>query len=100
MIFQNMMELKLADVRQVVKVGDTVSDIAEGNAAGVWSVGVIDGSSVMGLDKENFEGLTEYEKDERRDVVRQVFLQAGADFVITDMTELPVVIQKIQQTNG
>ena len=52
MIFKNMMKLGLSDVRCVVKVGDTVSDITEGKAAGVWSVGIIDGSSVMGMNED------------------------------------------------
>lgn len=62
MIFKNMMELKLSDVKHVVKVGDTVSDIKEGKAAGVWSVGVIDGSSVMGLNEDQFNALSDTEK--------------------------------------
>ena len=49
MIFENMRLLKLPAVRTVVKIGDTVSDIEEARAAGVWAVGVVDGSSVMGL---------------------------------------------------
>ena len=97
MIFKNIMELKLSDVRCVIKAGDTVSDIAEGRAAGVWSVGIIDGSSVMALTEDAFRSLTEYEKNERREAVRHTFMNAGADYVITDITELPAVIQAIQQ---
>lgn len=36
-------------VQAVVKVGDTVSDIQEGRNAGVRSLGVLEGSSVMGM---------------------------------------------------
>lgn len=36
-------------VQAVVKVGDTVSDIREGRNAGVRSLGVLEGSSVMGM---------------------------------------------------
>ncbi len=96
MIFKNMMELKLSDVKRVVKVGDTVSDIKEGKAAGVWSVGVIDGSSVMGLNEEQFNALSDAEKTARREHVRQVFAEAGADYSIQDMTELPNVLQQIE----
>lgn len=96
MIFKNMMKLGLSDVRCVVKAGDTVSDIKEGKAAGVWSVGIIDGSSVMGLSEAQFNELTEDEKARRRQDVRAVFEAAGADYVIQDITELPAVIEAIQ----
>ena len=79
MIFKNMMKLGLSDVRCVVKVGDTVSDITEGKAAGVWSVGIIDGSSVMGMNEDQFNALSEEEKTRKRQDVRAVFEGAGAD---------------------
>ena len=40
MIFANMQALGLSSVKNVVKVGDTISDIREGVQAGVWTVGV------------------------------------------------------------
>lgn len=49
MIFANMQALGLTAVGNVVKVGDTISDIKEGVNAGVWTAGVIEGSSELGL---------------------------------------------------
>ena len=49
MVFRNMEKLELKDVSRVMKVGDTVSDILEGKNAGLVTVGVLEGSSVMGL---------------------------------------------------
>ena len=49
MIFRNMEKLELKDVSRVMKVGDTVSDILEGKNAGLVTVGILEGSSVMGL---------------------------------------------------
>ena len=49
MIFRNMEALGIDDVHKVLKVGDTASDIKEGKHAGVWSAGVVIGSSEMGL---------------------------------------------------
>ena len=49
MIFKNMEKLKVSSVKNVIKVGDTVSDINEGIDAGVVTVGVIEGSSIMAL---------------------------------------------------
>ena len=97
MVFKNMRELELPAVRAVVKVGDTVSDIREGVAAGVWSVGVVDGSSVMGLTRVEFEALTPEAREAERSRVRRVFEEAGADAVINDLTELPALIGRLDE---
>ena len=85
MIFRNMQFLGLTDVRRVMKVGDTVSDIREGKNAGLFTVGVIEGSSAMGLSREEFKALSPKEKEERSRKVRQMYLEAGADAVVTDI---------------
>ena len=43
---------------RVAKVGDTISDIKEGKNAGVFTVGVTEGSSQMGLSLAEFEALS------------------------------------------
>lgn len=88
MIFRNMEALGLTDVRNVVKAGDTVSDIREGKHAGVWTVGVISGSSEMGLTRQEYETLDSEERRQREDKVRETFLAAGADQVILHLEEL------------
>ena len=93
MIFKNIEELGIQDVREVVKVGDTVSDIKEGKNAGVYTVGVIEGSSELGLTEAEYEALTEDEKKEALQNVKEKFLQAGADAVILNMKELLKIVE-------
>ena len=69
MIFENMRQLKLSDVRRVIKVGDTVSDVKEGVCAGVISVGVLEGSSERGGVQRSHRGR---EKDCKREGVREI----------------------------
>ena len=88
MIFRNMEALRVSSVDKVVKVGDTISDILEGRHAGVFTVGVIEGSSEMGLTEEEYENLLQSEKEEKIEEVCQKFLSAGADAVILHMGEL------------
>ncbi|MBU5479821.1 phosphonoacetaldehyde hydrolase [Blautia sp. MSJ-19] len=88
MIFRNMEALKIQDVREVMKVGDTVSDIKEGKNAGVYTVGVIEGSSEMGLTQEEYEALNADEKQAKIQAVKEKFIEAGADEVILNMKEL------------
>lgn len=92
MIFKNMATMKLQSVDQVVKVGDTVSDIKEGKNAGVLSVGVIEGSSELGLTQAEFEALSDVERDIRAHHVKERFLAAGADKVIMNLSELPALV--------
>ncbi|MGI6008497.1 MAG: phosphonoacetaldehyde hydrolase [Ruminococcus sp.] len=88
MIFRNMEILKLQDVRKVIKVGDTISDIKEGKHAGVRSVGLVVGSSQMGLTREEYEALSPQEAQKTCEKVKKEFLEAGADQVIMNLEEL------------
>lgn len=80
-------------VQAVVKVGDTVSDIQEGRNAGVRSLGVLEGSSVMGMTQTAYEALSADEKQAALDRARQMFLETGADDVLLNIEQLPAWIQ-------
>lgn len=95
MIFKNMETLKIPAVKNAVKVGDTVADIKEGKAAGVISVGVIEGSSVMALSENEYNILDNKQKMQICNKVKKIFLDCGADHVITNMLELPDLITSL-----
>lgn len=95
MIYKNMQQLGVHDVRNVVKVGDTVADIKEGLAAGVISVGIIEGSSVMGFSEKEYNMLSDEEKAEHCKRVRAVYENAGADYVLQNMSELTSLVRFI-----
>ena len=96
MIFKNMEKLGVNSVKSVVKVGDTVNDIKEGYNAGVYSIGVIEGSSELGLSFDEFMEMSEQEQEKRREVVRKRFYDAGAYYVINTIKSLPYVVNAIQ----
>ena len=85
MIFRNMEKLELKDVSRVMKVGDTVSDILEGKNAGLVTVGILEGSSVMGLTQEEYEALSPEEREAADKKAEQIYLEAGADYVVRDV---------------
>ena len=95
MIFRNIEALRLSAPWKIVKIGDTASDIKEGINAGVWSVGVVVGSSQMGISHDEFEKLSETEKNQAIENTKQAFYDYGADFTIKTMKELPQLIDKI-----
>lgn len=88
MIFENMKALQISSVEKVIKVGDTLSDIREGKNAGVYTIGVVEGSSELGMTKEEYEALGEQERENAVRKVTERFLAAGADKVILHMAQL------------
>ena len=95
MIFANMQALEVPGVQSVVKVGDTISDIKEGINAGVWTVGVVEGSSELGLSRAEFEALSPEARGTACRAVESGFRQAGAQFVIRDLSRLPALISAL-----
>ena len=95
MIYQNMLNLAVDSPNEIIKVGDTISDIKEGVNAGAWSVGIILGSSELGLSQEEVEALPQAQLDILMLEVRQNMLANGAHFVIDTMSELPALIDYI-----
>ena len=79
MIFKNLETLKISSVDRAIKVGDTVSDIKEGKNAGMFTVGILEGSSVMGLTQKEYEGLSEQERVDQLAKAERKYKEAGAD---------------------
>lgn len=96
MIWDNARFLEISRVQALLKVGDTLADIEEGVHAGVRSVGVIEGSSLMGLTEEEFKALSPEEAARRKEEVRQKYLRAGARYCLENMSELPALIRRIE----
>ena len=98
MIFENMRQLQLSHVKHVVKVGDTASDIKEALHAGVWAVGVLVGSSEMGVGEEEFQQLTTEQQQQLIEKTRMKFESYGAHYTIETMQQLPQIIEEIEAT--
>lgn len=97
MIYKNMIDLAIPSVDYVVKVGDTIADIKEGLNAKVWSIGIVTGSNEMGLSEEVYNHRSAEELSELKREVREKMLNAGAHFVLDNITELPACIEKINR---
>jgi phosphonoacetaldehyde hydrolase len=95
MIFRNMERLMVYPPGNVVKVGDTLADIGEGRNAGVWSVGVTVGGSVLGLSSGEYASLSAEESESVRKQCANRFYEAGADYVIESIEKLPELIERI-----
>jgi phosphonoacetaldehyde hydrolase len=98
MIFRNMIDLNIQDTDCVVKIGDTMEDIREGLNAKVWTIGVVVGSSELGLSETEVKNLPETELKRKKDRVRGKMAEAGAHYIINSMAELPDLIKQINTT--
>ena len=63
--------------------------------AGVISVGVVEGSSEMGLTQAEYEALPAAERDAACERVAATFRAAGATAVIRTMSELPALLAQL-----
>lgn len=99
MLHQNLAALDIMDTRSVIKVGDTVVDIQEGLYAGCWAIGIVKGSSMLGLSKSEIDNMQPSELDQSIQQVKYQMLNAGAHYVLDSIVELPFIIELINKGN-
>jgi phosphonoacetaldehyde hydrolase len=92
MAFRNAENLGIYPMQAILKIGDTIADIEEGKNAGMWSVGVVNSSNELGLTEEDFEQMDPKELETMKQVVRNSFFEAGADYVIDSLSEIENLI--------
>jgi len=96
MIYKNMEFLKICPPSAVVKVGDTVADVAEASNAGVWSVAVVESSSLVGLGESALASLPDKERHRIIHRASRKLAEAGAHVVINNLFELAGVLEQIE----
>lgn len=102
MCYQNAILLDVYPMKHMVKVGDTTSDMKEGRNAGMWTVGVIKGSSELGLSLEEVQSMPQDLLEAKMAHTAERLLAAGAHYVIDEIGKLDDVLKKInkQLTHG
>ncbi len=95
MCYLNAIELQVYPMEAMVKAGDTISDIQEGQNAGMWTVGFTRSGNELGLTKAEADALDPAELQQRLQEIETRFRQAGAHYVVEDITGLPAVVDEI-----
>jgi phosphonoacetaldehyde hydrolase len=95
MIFRIMEATGVCPPAAVVKVGDTVPDVEEGRNADVWTVGVTDSSSAVGLTAADFAALSPAERAARAGAAGRALRAAGAHAVIPSAAVLPALLDDL-----
>jgi len=96
MMYKCFLDLGVWPARHVVKVDDTVPGIAEGLAAGTWTVGVAMSGNALGLSLDEANALREADRATRRAAAMRELTSAGAHFVIDSVAELPSMLDIIE----
>lgn len=95
MVFECMRQLNVYPPRCVVKVGDTVVDMQEGKNAGAFAIGILTGSNLLGLTKEECDAMPAEILTQRKQVAADRYRAAGADLVIDSIRDLPAAIETL-----
>lgn len=96
MINHIMTAFNITDPKTVVKVGDTVIDMQEGKNAGTLTVGIIESSSLLGLSQTELIDLPQKTRIAKFAEITRTLKEAGADYVIHNLSELPVILSKYE----
>lgn len=91
MCYQNAINLEVYPLEAVVKIAGTIPGIREGLNAGMWTVAVLQGSSLVGLMQDEAELQGSVEEAGRR------FSEVGAHFVVADLRGCAEVIDRINE---
>jgi phosphonoacetaldehyde hydrolase len=87
MIYKACAELGVWPLSRVVKVDDAEAGIAEGRAAGAFTVGVASGNA-LGLSLQALEAMPPALRASRMRAAREVLRSAGADLVLDSVADL------------
>jgi phosphonoacetaldehyde hydrolase len=96
MLWRNLEKLGVSSIGEALKAGDTAADMQEGKNAGCLCVGILKGSSMVGLSEKELAQKTNAETVALFDTARQKYMEAGADYVIEDIGCLPELIKSLQ----
>lgn len=95
MMFKTFLDLDVWPAAAVVKVDDTEVGIAEGLAAGCWTVGVALSGNATGLSREELASLGPAQVATYRANATRQLTRAGAHYVIDSAADLPTIIDAI-----
>ena len=97
MCFVNALRMQIYPMEAMVKIGDTISDIAEGLNAGMWTVGLSRSGNELGLTQEETEAMEPDELSRRLEEIRRRYLQAGAHYVAEGIWDVLPALEAIEE---
>lgn len=78
-----------------IKVDDAAVGIIEGRLAGCWTVGISASGNGVGMSRDSFLALPPQQRRTKLTAAEKALRDAGADFVIEDVSQLMPVVEEI-----
>jgi len=97
MCYQNAIQLQVHPFESMVKIGDTISDIAEGRNAGMWTVGLTRSGNELGLTEVQTDALPPEDLEQRLSAIEARMREAGAHYVADGIWDCPRVVDDISR---
>jgi phosphonoacetaldehyde hydrolase len=95
MCFRAAIDMQCYPMSSMVKIGDTVPDIAEGLNAGMWTIAVTKTGNELGLSEKEVAALAEDDLNQRLARARARLSAAGAHYVVESVANVPPVLGEI-----
>jgi phosphonoacetaldehyde hydrolase len=97
MCWLNAIRLGIHPTWRMVKIGDTIADIDEGRAAGMWTIGITKTGNEVGLSAEELNALPIGDLSSRVVAAEERLKRAGAHFVAASLADTPAIIDQIAE---
>ena len=97
MCIQNAMNLQIYPMEALVKVGDTLPDIAEGLNAGMWTIGLAKTGNEMGMTEKEIEQIDPEIREEKLNKAYTRMAQAGAHYVVDTISDILPILDEINE---
>lgn len=99
-MYQCFIDLVAYPPSAVIKVDDTAPGIAEGAAAGCINVGVTLSGNIAGKTPEEIAACSAEEIEHIRQQAEAVLREAGADYIIDTVADLPALLQRLTSNDA
>ncbi|MGL4572459.1 MAG: phosphonoacetaldehyde hydrolase [Clostridium sp.] len=97
MIYINAMELKMYPLCNVVKIGDTISDVLEGKNAGTWTIAILKGGSEVGMSIDKVETLPLNIQEDKINKAKESFKKVRPDYIVESLKDVVSVLKEIDE---
>lgn len=97
MCLRNAENLGIFPMEAIVKVGDTLPDIYEGLNAGMWTIALAMTGNELGLNEAEIKALDPKVRELKRQRAYTRMAQAGAHYVVDSITDVPPLIDAINE---
>jgi len=95
MTWKALIALNVWPARACIKVDDSAVGIEEGRLAGCWTVGLSASGNGVGMSRDSFLALAPQERRARVAEAEIPLREAGADFIIEDVSQLMPIVEEI-----